>query len=81
MQNNNDFIYLNNTKLRYIGYTNEAFIQDKIYLGNFLIFPQATVCFIIRGPYITKVAFQTLTKNWETLDGREITEMGNYQEY
>ena len=81
MQNNNDFIYLKDVKLRYIGYTNEAFIQDKLYIGNFLIFPQATVCFIIRGPYITKAAFQTLTKNWETLDGREITEMGADQEY
>ena len=81
MQTNNDFIYLKDTKLRYIGYTNEAFIQDKLYTGNFLIFPQTTVCFILRGPSINKATYQTLTKNWETLDGREITEMGNYQEY
>jgi hypothetical protein len=81
MQKNNDFIYLKDTKLRYIGYTNEAFIQDKLYTGNFLIFPQTTVCFILRGPHINRATYQTLTKNWETLDGREITEMGRYQEY
>lgn len=81
MQNNNDFIYLKNTKLRYIGHTNEAFIQDKLYTGNFLIFPQTTVCFILRGPSIKKATYQTLTKNWGTLDGREITEMGVDQEY
>lgn len=81
MQKNNDFIYLKETKLRYIGYTNEAFIQDKLYTGNFLIFPQTTVCFILRGPNINRATYQTLTKNWETLDGREITEMGKDQEY
>lgn len=81
MQTNNDFIYLKETKLRYIGYTNEAFIQDKLYTGNFLIFPQTTVCFILRGPSINKATYQTLTKNWETLDGREIAEMGADQEY
>lgn len=81
MQKNNDFIYLEETKLRYIGYTNEAFIQDKLYTGNFLIFPQTTVCFILRGPNINRATYQTLTKNWETLDGREITEMGKDQEY
>jgi hypothetical protein len=81
MQKNNGFIYLKATKLRYIGYTNEAFIQDKLYTGNFLIFPQTTVCFILRGPHINRATYQTLTKNWETLDGREITEMGADQEY
>lgn len=81
MQKNNDFIYLKETKLRYIGYTNEAFIQDKLYTGNFLIFPQTTVCFILRGPNINRATYQTLTKNWETLDGREITEMGADKEY
>ena len=81
MQKNNDFIYLKDTKLRYIGYTYEAFIQDKLYTGNFLIFPQTTVCFILRGPHINRATYQTLTKNWETLDGREITEMGKNQEY
>lgn len=81
MQKNNDFIYLKDTKLRYIGYTNEAFIQDKLYTGNFLIFPRTTVCFILRGPNINRATYQTLTKNWETLDEREITEMGKDQEY
>ena len=81
MKNNNDFIYLTNTKLRYIGYTNEYLEQDKLYTGNFLIFPKATLCYIAKGSGIHNKTFQTLTKNWESLDGRQITEMGKYEEY
>lgn len=49
---------------KYVGEDNEWLDSGHIYLGNYLIFEQATLVFI---PAKQKV-FQTLTKNWEDLE-------------